>query len=162
MAKTLSITQSSNDEKTPVIYKIIVVFSILLTIGGTLTGVMTYMNVGFNDAFYTNWLTSFIAAVTIMIPVGVVMMALLTKLINKLMPMASKLKKDLLIGGCMAIIMESVMSFATAFNNIGFNDFNQFTQGWLQGFLAALPIGLTMMLIMTMTLKPKIEQFMKS
>lgn len=81
---------------------------------------------------------------------------------NKLVPIASKLKKDLLIGVCMAIIMESVMSFATALNNIGLSDLSQFSQGWLNGFLAALPIGLTMMLIMTMTLKPKIERFMKS
>lgn len=38
----------------PVLYKIMVMMSLMLTIGGSLTAVMTYMNVGFGEAFIGN------------------------------------------------------------------------------------------------------------
>ena len=50
----------------------------------------------------------------------------------------------------------------TAANNIGFSDTSAFTSGWFNGFIAALPIGLTIMVVMSMTVKPKLERFMKS
>ena len=62
----------------------------------------------------------------------------------------------------MALIMESVMAFVTATNNIGYADMGVFVTGWAEGLLAALPIGLTIMLIMSVTVKPKIERFLKS
>ncbi|WP_262501097.1 DUF2798 domain-containing protein [Pseudoalteromonas fuliginea] len=62
----------------------------------------------------------------------------------------------------MALIMESVMAFVTATNDIGYADMRAFVTGWAEGLLAALPIGLTIMLIMSVTVKPKIERFLKS
>ena len=43
-------------KKTPVIYKILVMVSIITLIGGTLTGIMTYVNVGVTEQFYADWL----------------------------------------------------------------------------------------------------------
>ncbi|MCQ8889701.1 DUF2798 domain-containing protein [Pseudoalteromonas carrageenovora] len=148
--------------KTPVIYKILVMVSIIALIGGTLTGIMTYVNVGVTEQFYADWFTSFISAVLVMAPIGFVMMTLMHKLVNKLLPSSSKLKRNLVISVFMALTMESLMAFVTATNNIGYADMRLFLNGWAEGLLAALPIGLTIMLIMSVTVKPKLERFLKS
>ena len=72
-------------KKTPLIYKILVMVSIITLIGGTLTGIMTYVNVGVTEHFYADWFTSFISAVLVMAPVGFVMMTLIHTLVAKLL-----------------------------------------------------------------------------
>lgn len=146
----------------PVLYKILVMMSLMLTIGGSLTAVMTYMNVGFGEAFIGNWFSSLALAVVIMMPIGMVMMTLVTKLVDKVLPNYGEKARNLIVGLIMAFIMESIMAFVTAANNIGFSDTSAFTSGWFNGFIAALPIGLTIMVVMSMTVKPKLERFMKS
>lgn len=86
----MSTPQSVNPDmalpkKTPVIYKILVMVSIITIVGGSLTGIMTYVNVGASEQFYTDWFTSFISAVLVMAPVGLVIMTLMHKLVNKLL-----------------------------------------------------------------------------
>ncbi|MCF7484380.1 DUF2798 domain-containing protein [Vibrio sp. A2-1] len=147
---------------TPVLHKALVLMSLMLTIGGSLTAVMTYMNVGFGEAFISNWLSSLALAVVIMMPIGMVMMTLVTKVIAKALPNYGEKARNLIVGLIMAFIMESIMAFVTAANNIGFSDPSAFTSGWFNGFIAALPIGLTIMVVMSMTVKPKLERFMKS
>ncbi|MBU2908028.1 hypothetical protein BCT55_10280 [Vibrio splendidus] len=147
---------------TPVLYKILVMMSLMLTIGGSLTAVMTYMNVGFGEAFIGNWLSSLALVVVIMMPIGVVMMTLVTKLVAKVLPNNGEKARNLVVGLIMAFIMESIMAFVTAANNIGFSDTSAFTSGWFNGFITALPVGLTIMVVMSMTVKPKLERFMKS
>jgi hypothetical protein len=95
-------------------------------------------------------------------PIGVVMMTLVTKLVAKVLPNYGEKARNLVVGLIMAFIMESIMAFVTAANNIGFSDTSAFTSGWFNGFIAALPIGLTIMVVMSMTVKPKLERFMKS
>ncbi|MEZ9894739.1 DUF2798 domain-containing protein [Vibrio lentus] len=147
---------------TPVLYKIMVMMSLMLTIGGSLTAVMTYMNVGFGEAFIGKWLSSLALVVVIMMPIGMVMMTLVTKLVAKVLPNYGEKARNLVVGLIMAFIMESIMALVTAANNIGFSDTSAFTSGWFNGFIAALPIGLTIMVVMSMTVKPKLERFMKS
>ena len=147
---------------TPVLYKVLVMMSLMLTIGGSLTAVMTYMNVGFGEAFIGNWFSSLALAVVIMMPIGMVMMTLVTKLVAKVLPNYGEKSRNLVVGLIMAFIMEYIMAFVTAANNIGFSDTSAFTSGWFNGFIAALPIGLTIMVVMSMTVKPKLERFMKS
>ena len=147
---------------TPVLYKILVMMSLMLTIGGSLTAVMTYMNVGFGEAFIGNWFSSLALVVVIMMPIGMLMMTLVTKLVDKVLPNYGEKARNLIVGLIMAFIMESIMAFVTAANNIGFSDTSAFTSGWFNGFIAALPIGLTIMVVMSMTAKPKLERFMKS
>ena len=72
-------------KKTPLIYKILVIMSVITLIGGTLTGIMTYVNVGVTEHFYADWFTSFISAVLVMAPIGFVMMTLMHKLVAKLL-----------------------------------------------------------------------------
>ncbi|MEZ8057820.1 DUF2798 domain-containing protein [Vibrio splendidus] len=147
---------------TPVLHKALVMMSLMLTIGGSLTAVMTYMNVGFGEEFISNWLSSLALAVVIMMPIGMVIMTLVTKVTAKALPNYGEKARNLIVGLIMAFIMESIMAFVTAANNIGFSDTSAFTSGWFNGFIAALPIGLTIMVVMSMTVKPKLERFMKS
>ena len=147
---------------TPVLYKVLVMMSLMLTVGGSLTAVMTYMNVGFGEAFIGNWFSSLALAVVIIMPIGAVMMTLVTKLVAKVLPNYGEKARNLVVGLIMAFIMEFIMALVTAANNIGFSDTSAFTSGWFNGFIAALPIGLTIMVVMSMTVKPKLERFMKS
>ena len=149
-------------KKTPIIYKIMVMVSIIVFVGGSLTGIMTYTNVGITEHLYMDWFTSFLSAVLVMAPVGLAMTALMNALVAKLLPKASELKRNLVISVFMALTMESLMAFVTATNNIGYADMRLFLNGWAEGLLAALPIGLTIMLIMSVTVKPKLERFLKS
>jgi hypothetical protein len=158
---TLTLT-FPEQKATPVLHKASVIMSLMLTIGGSLTAVMTYMNVGFGEEFISNWLSSLALAVVIMMPIGMVMMTLVTKVTAKALPSYGEKARNLIVGLIMAFIMESIMAFVTAANNIGFSDTSAFTSGWFNGFIAALPIGLTIMVVMSMTVKPKLERFMKS
>ena len=149
-------------KKTPVIYKIMVMVSIIVFVGGSLTSIMTYTNVGITEHLYMDWFTSFLSAVLLMAPVGLAMTALMNTLVAKLLPKASELKRNLVISVFMALTMESLMAFVTATNNIGFANMRLFYTAWVEGLLAALPIGLTLMLVMSVTVKPKLERFLKS
>ncbi|MDO6541993.1 DUF2798 domain-containing protein [Photobacterium sanguinicancri] len=53
----------------------------------------------------------------------------------------------------MALIMESAMALSTVLNNVGMatNSSELFT-AWLNGLLAALPIALTLMVTISMTI----------
>ncbi|WP_186176576.1 DUF2798 domain-containing protein [Vibrio jasicida] len=160
---TESLTMSNEltqPAKTPLIHKIAVVLGMMTLMGGTLTGVMTYMNVGYSDSFFSDWLRSFLMAIVVLMPTG--MMRLMTKLVGKLFSRASEKQKNLVVGVFMALIMESVMAFITAANNIGFEDVSVFGTAWLKGLFAALPVAMVLMTITSMTIKPKIERFLKS
>ncbi|WP_028022392.1 DUF2798 domain-containing protein [Enterovibrio calviensis] len=148
--------------KTPLYQKVLVVLCMMTVMGGSLTSVMTYINLGFTETFFTDWGSSFLLAAITVMPVGFLLMVLLTKLSHALLPNTRELKRNLLVGVSMALIMESGMAFTTAMNNVGFEGKGVFFDAWLDGVLAALPVALTLMLIISTTVKPKIERFMKS
>lgn len=150
------------NKKTPVLLKVLVMIGLMSLIGGSLTAVMTYMNVGLGDTFVQQWLSSFALAALVMMPVGMGMMARITKLIAALMPNKSEPIRNLMVGLVMATVMESLLALITAANTVGFTDASNFAAGWFNGFIAALPIGLTIMIVMSLTIKPKIEKFLKS
>lgn len=151
-----------SQHKTPLFQKILVVMGMMSLMGGTLTGVMTYLNLGFSDTFLLDWLTSFsLAAVTIM-PIGFTLMTLLTKLSEKVMSESTEAKRNLIVGIMMALIMESGMAFTTAVNNIGFSLTKAFLNSWFLSLIGALPVALVLMSIVSMTIKPKVERFLKS
>ncbi|WP_413692748.1 DUF2798 domain-containing protein [Psychromonas sp. KJ10-2] len=147
--------------KTPLSYKVFVILCLLGFFAGTLTAIMTYMNLGYTEHFAMDWFSSFLASLLV-IPVGLFVMALITKLINRKYPHLSELKRNLVTGTIMAFTMEAVMSFSTAINNIGLADLGDFYQGWLAGYLGALPVGLAIIVVMSLTIKPKIEAFIRS
>lgn len=157
-----SIQIESEANKKPLYQKILVMMGMMTVMAGTLTGVMTYMNMGFSDSFYMQWLQAFLTAAFVMAPVGFTTMTLLTAWLKRLLPNASEAKRNLVIGLLMAVIMESLMAFTTTATTIGFADSSVFFNGWLSGFLAALPVGLVLMVVVSATIKPKIERFLKS
>ena len=148
-------------KKTPLLYKVLLILTMMTVIGGLLTGVMTYMNVGYSNTFFHDWSRALLAAFAIM-PIGFLLIGLITKTINQMLPNTQAYKRNLITGILMACIMESMLAFSTAAKTIGFADQAVFLNGWLQGFLVALPVGLTLMVIMSMTIKPKVEAFLKS
>jgi hypothetical protein len=147
--------------KTPLGQKVLIIFAMMTLMAGLLTAVMTYVNIGFSEAFLRVWRNALLSAYVIM-PLGILLMALFTKLTNQLMPRVSKHGKNMVVGGLMALTMESLLAFSTAANTLGFTNYHSFFTAWLDGFLAALPVGLTLMIISSMTIKPKIENFLKS
>lgn len=152
----------SEQTKTPLIHKIALVLSVMLCIGGTLTAVMTYMQVGYDQNFLAHWLQALLSVVIIMMPIGALLMTLLSKAAATRLSQLSEMQRNLLVGVSMAVIMESIMAAITASSNIGFTDSSAFINAWGNGFIAALPVGLTIMVIMSLTIKPKIERFLKS
>ncbi|MFI8620638.1 DUF2798 domain-containing protein [Marinomonas sp. NPDC078689] len=160
--KTIASAPALEQKKTPLLHKIALVLGVMTLIGGSLTGIMTYRNIGFTDTFFLSWLTSFITALFTVMPAGFILMALVTKLVEKLTPKMRENKRNLIVGVGMACVMESFMAFSTAANNIGFHDLSAFYHGWLNGLLAALPVALTLSTVITMTIKPKIERFLRS
>jgi uncharacterized membrane protein len=159
---SLASEPKSQTKKTPLILKILVVLGMMTLMGGTLTGVMTYLNLGFTDTFFKAWISSFLTATVTVIPMGFAIMALLTKGAEKLLPTMATKARDALVGIVMALIMESGMAFTTAVNNVGLKDKAVFFSAWLDGLLGALPVALVLMAIVSMTIKPKVEKFLKS
>lgn len=142
--------------------KIVIVASIVLTLVGSLTFVMTYRNIGFDDDFISQWLSSLALAAVVMAPIGFMMMSLISKLIKKILPNTADTKRNFIVGFSMAIIMESVMSLVTTFNNLGMTTHLEFAQNWWGAFILALPLGIFIALMMTLFIKPRLETYMAS
>ncbi len=160
--KSLASDPKSQMKKTPLIQKILVVLGMMCLMGGTLTGVMTYLNLGFTDTFFKAWISSFLTAAVTIIPMGFAITVLVTKGAKKLLPNMAVKARDALVGLLMALIMESGMAFTTAINNIGLKDKAAFFSAWLDALLGALPVALMLMIIISMTIKPKVEKFLKN
>ena len=152
----------STPNKTPLINKILVVVAMMTVIGGSLIGLMTYINMGYSETFFNDWLTSFLLSAVTVMPAGFLLMTLLSNLVQKLLPNTDDKKRNIIIGLCMALIMESAMALSTAINNIGFGNPPELFNAWFSALFAALPLGLTLMIITSLTIKPKIELYLKS
>ncbi|MEZ8824536.1 DUF2798 domain-containing protein [Vibrio amylolyticus] len=160
--QTLTPETEVSTASTPTYQKILVVLGMMTLVGGTLTGVMTYMSVGYSSSFTADWLTSFLTAACTIMPMGFFIMAMLTKGAEKFLPRLSEKSRNIVIGFAMALIMESGMAFTTAFNTIGFEHGHDFLWAWMNGLLGALPVALVLMTAISLTIKPKVERFLKS
>lgn len=158
-------------KQTHIVFKILVVLSMMTLMGSTLTGVMTYINTGFTDTFFTTWLSAFTLAALTVMPAGFTLMILLSKTVEKLAPNLTEKKKNLIVGICMALIMESSLALTTTINTLGANNIwtdasllpsTEFLAIWINAVIHALPVALTLMVIVSATIKPKIERFLKS
>ena len=147
---------------TPLINKILVVLAMMTLMGGTLIGLMTYINMGYSETFFNDWLTSFLLSSVTVMPAGFLLMALISNMIEKLLPNTNDKKRNIIIGLCMALLMESAMALSTTINNIGFANPPELFNAWFSALFAALPLGLTLMIIISLTIKPKIELYLKS
>ncbi|MCL1065316.1 DUF2798 domain-containing protein [Shewanella olleyana] len=147
--------------KTPIHIKVLTVLGMVTLMGGTLTGVMTFINLGYTDSFFNDWISSFLLAIITVMPIGFLMMTLLTKLSEKLMPNSAEKTRNILVGISMALIMESGMALSTTINNIGLAS-DGIILAWFNTLIAALPIALVMMITVSLTIKPKVEALLKS
>ncbi|EGR0753486.1 DUF2798 domain-containing protein [Vibrio vulnificus] len=154
--------KTAEQKKTLIIQKVLVMLGMVSLMGGTITGTMTYLNLGFTHTFFEDWATNFFTALVTVIPFGFTMMALLTKVAETLLPNMAAKARDALVGVIMALIMESGMAFTSAYNNIGLDNQSEFLTAWMDGVLGALPVALVLMLTVSMTIKPKVEKFLKS
>ncbi|WP_394243068.1 DUF2798 domain-containing protein [Vibrio astriarenae] len=150
------------EEKTPLYKKVLVVAGMMTLMGGTLTGVMTYMNLGYSETFFQSWVTAFLTTALVMMPIGLAMMTIVTKLFNSLLPNIDESKRNLIVGLTMAMIMESIMAFTTTVKNLGLVGNPDFGTQWAMSFITALPVALVLMVTISMTIKPKIERFLRS
>ena len=146
---------------TPLIYKILLLLALMSVMGGLFTGIMTYSSIGYTDTFLTDWLSAFLLAAVTVMPAGFFIMTLLTALAAKLLPGLNEQQRNLVIGVSMAVIMESLLALTTAFHHVGFIEPVAFLNAWFNGLIAALPVALLAMVTITMTIKPKIERFLK-
>lgn len=154
--------QTQKIKPSKLLSKIGVVASIMIVVMGSLTAVMTYMNVGFSETFLTDWLSTFALAALVMAPLGFSMMWLLNKLVDTFLSQYSNTVKNIFIGVLMAVIMEGTMSAVSVGNNLGFVSLSSFSTAWMRAFSAALPVGLVITVIMTMTVKPRLTKFMQN
>ncbi|WP_370980268.1 DUF2798 domain-containing protein [Agaribacterium sp. ZY112] len=159
---TTSLNSTEANKKRPLAQKILVVMGMMSLIGGTLTAIMTAVNVGLSQNFLQHWLPSFTFAVLVMMPAGFILMTLMSKLADLLLSNANKTQRNIAVGIGMAFFMESVLAAVTTANNIGLTSSSAFLEAWSKAFIVALPFGLGMAVIMSLTLKPKLEAFMAS
>lgn len=148
--------------KVPWYKKALIILSMMSLMGSTLTGVMTYITIGYSDNFYHQWMSSFLLATFCLMPFGHILMGKVSEAVKYRWPTLTELKKSLVVGVFMAVIMETLMAFITAANNLGFSNKLDFFQGWLNGFLTALPVGLILMILISLTVKPRIDAILQS
>ena len=139
--------------------KILIIFSIVAVIGGTLTFVMTWNNLGFGDGFLRAWLSSFALCVICIAPIGGVIAMLINKILRAVLPDISTVQMNVIFGLCMAVIMESIMAVVTTINLNDFSDWHHFLSMWIASLLTALPIGIFFSIILSLIIKPKLELF---
>lgn len=143
----------------PIFTKISIIATIVIIIGGSLTFVMTWQNIGFVEGFLLSWITSFALCVFCIAPIGGVISMLINKSLNTLLPNITTMQLNILFGLCMAMIMESVMSLVTTYNLNGYTSNQDFFGLWFASLLMALPIGIIFSILLSVIVKPKLQQF---
>lgn len=157
--QTVEFEQVNND-KTLIIKKVFAVLVTMCCMGGTFTGVMTFINTGYSEHFYSDWLGTFLFAAITAMPIGFVLMGQLTKVYLWLMPTVPVTLRNLFIGISMAFIMGTLMGFVTTLKHLGLDNLTDFVNSWFITVTGALPVGLTMMIIASLTIKPKLDNLL--
>ncbi|MGO2512072.1 DUF2798 domain-containing protein [Marinomonas polaris] len=141
------------------VQKIAIIVSFVIAIGGSLTLLMTWKNIGFTDGFMGAWLSSFALCVLCIAPIGGVIAFMINRLVNLVFPSLSSVKKNIVFGLIMAVLMESIMAVVTTMNLHGFMVLKDFIDFWLVTFVSALPAGLAISVLMSLVIKPKLAAF---
>ncbi|MBU1294199.1 MAG: DUF2798 domain-containing protein [Gammaproteobacteria bacterium] len=141
------------------VQKIAIIVSFVIAIGGSLTLLMTWKNIGFTDGFMGAWLSSFALCVLCIAPIGGVIAFMINRLVNLVFPRLSSVKKNIVFGLIMAVLMESIMAVVTTMNLHGFMVLKDFIDFWLVTFVSALPAGLAISVLMSLVIKPKLAAF---
>lgn len=161
---TIRSTGSAGSSRQPatLVKKSVLVLSVMAVVAGILTGLMTWANVGFSDAFVATWLKSFVTAMVVMMPVAGLLMVVFSKLVERFLPTLSTLRKSVLVGLSMSVVMQSIMAVITGYNAVGMGDMSVFRAAWGHAFITAFPVGLALALTLTTVVKPRLEAALKT
>lgn len=138
----------------PLVAKLAILLAVMSSVAGILTGLMTWANTGFSDAFLPNWGISFLKALFVLLPFAFLLMGLFDRILMRLLPNQKQMARRIVLGLIMAVIMQSLMAAITAGTESAFGDFAVFKGLWLNAFVTAFPIGLTLALILTTSVRP--------
>lgn len=144
----------SRSPRRPLIQKIAILFTVMSTVAGILTGLMTWANTGFSESFLPNWGISYLKAVFVLLPFAFLLMGIFDQLLSRLLPGLAPLRRRVLLGLIMAMIMQSLMALMTAGTQAGFGDMALVGQLWINAFITAFPVGLVLALTLTTTVRP--------
>lgn len=140
--------------------KLAIIATMILTMTGLLTSVMTYVNLPDDQAFVQAWIPTWIKAALILAPAGFLIMWVIGKFVEFMLPTAKKYQQMLMQGALMALAMESLMATVTTSQLHGFQE--GFWSYWLSAMAAGLPVGIAMSVFMTILVKPRLDAFMMS
>ncbi|WP_338624670.1 DUF2798 domain-containing protein [Agarivorans sp. OAG1] len=157
-----ALTAELQPKSPPLFQKVLLVMAMMTAIGGSLTGVMTYLNLGYSPLFFSQWLSAFLLAASTIMPIGFLLMAAISKAAEKWLPKMQVQQRNIVVGVVMAVIMESGLAFSTTLNNLGLSNGADFLASWLQTLLTALPFALVLIITVSLTIKPRVERFLKS
>ncbi len=144
------------------ILKKILVTTIMLMVGCTVTGVITYINIGYSDNFIWQCLTSFFKNLLVMTPIGYVVMKAANKMVHLCFSNQTQDRQNILLGIIMATLMQAFVAVNTTLNNIGFTDIQAFLSDCFASYTVALPMSLVLSTTMTRFVKPRIDAFLAS
>ena len=139
--------------------KVAIMFLVMLFMVGSITAIMTFVNLVDSQHFLNVWLNAFVFTFFVLIPTGGCVFIVLSKLINQWCSTWSIVQKSLLQGLLMAVAMESIMAATLTIKSGVYESITHFFVLFFNSLLYALPVGITLSLIMTLVIKPKLEQF---
>ena len=141
--------------------RVTIMFLVMLLMVGSITAIMTIANLEDSQRFLNVWLNAFLFTFLVLIPTGGCVFIILSKLINQWCSAWSVVQKNLLQGLLMAIAMESIMAATLTLKSGVYESLTHFFILFFNSLLYALPVGITLSLIMTLVVKPKpkLEQF---
>lgn len=141
--------------------RVTILFLVMLFMVGSITAIMTIANLEDSQRFLKVWLNAFLFTFLVLIPTGGCVFIILSKLINHWCSAWSVLQKNLLQGLLMAVAMESIMATVLTIKSGVYESITHFFALFFNSLLYALPVGITLSLIMTLVIKPKLEQLDK-
>lgn len=140
--------------------KIGILAAMIMGMTGLMTSVMTYATKAESQPFLDAWLPVWLRAAVVIAPFGMVVMYLLNGLLGLLLPGVSAAVRKVLLGLCMAVVMESIMASVTTVQLYGLA--SGFAAFWTDAMLAALPVAAVMSLVMTFLIKPRLDRVLAS
>ncbi|WP_051484681.1 DUF2798 domain-containing protein [Shewanella waksmanii] len=161
-AQTIQFRLPNNTQASIWLRKAALVLTMMLSMAASLTAVMTYVSVGSTDDFTHLWFSAFSTAVMTIMPAGILLMAALTKLANLWLAHLTSRMRSIIVGLLMALIMESGLALVTTLHHVGWQQPQLLLSSWVSTLISALPAAVVLMLLVSLTVKPRVERYLRS
>lgn len=142
------------------IKKAVAVIAFIPIITGIFTAAMAYFARDEGQDFMSVWLPTWAMVALLIAPIGFIMLILIDKILDALMPNGSKALKSFLQGVIMALLIEAFMATITTYQVNGFE--GPFMTVWTTALMAGLPLAAVASVIVTLFVKPRVEAFLRS